>query len=151
MGALTKGLEPFGAKPVQTVKHEETEIVLARGGEYVFAKGATKAVVRRAAAVVRRTGKLVHHAIDTKRKSVDAYLGREFVLEQADGTTVTLRPSAAVSREKLLELAGKKVEVTGKLVEGKAPQPEEQAPLEPDGAPMKRGGGFEVATIQAVE
>jgi hypothetical protein len=83
----------------------------------------------------------------TARKSVDAYLGREFVVLSASHETLVF-PSEKVTPEDLRTMDGKRVRVTGVREEAKPANPMEQAPLGPDGRPMTRPGGLRAHRIE---
>lgn len=76
------------------------------------------------------------------RKSVEAWLGKEFMLVAADGTEHNLKASDKVSRDDLIALSGQTVEVTC------VPYPErEPDPMESSPNGMKRPGGCTVTAI----
>jgi len=95
-----------------------------------------------------KEGMLVYEELP-KAQSVRAYTGAEFFLEGA-GEREVLRPSAAVSRDRLLGLAGKRVRVRAEWTEGVLPRPDEPAPLGANNEPMRRGAGWRVLAIDAL-
>ncbi len=148
---LTGSMAPLEKSPTQSLAFGGEKVVVSRtaDGVYIFNPEDRKFLVARVdAAATRLHGLLTHKEIEPTM-SVEAYLGNEFILEQDGGATTVLRPSASVTRETLLALAGKRVEVGGGMVEGKAPSPEEAAPME-NGKPMLRGAGFEVRSINVL-
>ncbi len=82
---------------------------------------------------VRLKGKLVHTPIERGRKSVSAWMGVEFRLDDRP-----VEPSSKVDREALLARAGQSVELRCLPGTAKRPHPMEQAPLGPDGQVMSR-------------
>lgn len=101
------------------------------------------------------TGPAPRHVAGTLRhtpipsgKSVEAYLGIEFVLE-ATGEKVVLSASKAVTPEALVALKNRAVEVTCIPRAPVAPSRDESYPMEPDGTPMKRPATCEVVAVRA--
>ena len=99
----------------------------------------------------RAFGTLIHRPMPVKpRKSVRAYLGREFVLNPVtlspppnasketliDGLKLT--PSRAVTREQLRTFAGQEVSLDCRYTAATAPDPREQHPINADGSPLLR-------------
>ena len=100
---------------------------------------------RRHGDAVTVRGVLTHYPQDVK--SVEAWLGHEFVVE---GTPI--RPTETVPAEKLLPLAGKAVRVEGTWNAGKEWQPTEEeaslsTPVFPTGDPVMVGSGVEASTV----
>lgn len=83
-----------------------------------------------------------------KTRSVEAYLGVEFVLTDADGAEHVLAPSSAVSHETLVAADGKAVAVTGRWVEPTPPDPNSSYPTGADGEPLERPAHYEVQTLE---
>ena len=82
-------------------------------------------------------------------KTVEAYLGIEFVLE-ATGEKVVLSASKAVRPEALVALKNRVVEVTCIPRAPVVPSRDESYPMEPDGTPMKRPPTCEVVTVRGM-
>ncbi len=90
----------------------------------------------------------LRHTPSSPTKSVEAYLGVEFVLE-ATGEKVVLSPSQAVRAEALVALKNRVVEVTCIPRAPIVPSRDESYPMEPDGTPMKRPAKCEVVAARA--
>lgn len=93
-------------------------------------------------------GTITHHPIDGARKSVDAYLGKDFTLETEAGEELVLKPGA-VSEPALRAHAGKPARVVCRPLPDLAPDPMEQAPLGAEGKPLARPGGCAVDELGA--
>ena len=79
-------------------------------------------------------------------KSVEAYMGVEFVIEDgADKHVVS--ETAKVSRETLEGLADKKVEAKGVFAKGAKPCPHESYPTGMNGEPLERPGRYHLVSI----
>ena len=95
-----------------------------------------------------KEGMLVFEALEPV-KSVRSYTGAELFLE-ANGERAVLRPTEAVTRQQLVDLAGKKVRVRVQWTEGHDPDPMASAPMGPDGKAMKQGAGWLVLAVEAL-
>jgi hypothetical protein len=80
--------------------------------------------------------------------SVDAYLGREFVVATPNGE-VLLGASSSASDEQLRALNGQKVTVTCVLREQPAPDPASSFPTDGSGKPLPRPPMCDVSAITA--
>jgi len=98
------------------------------------------------AADVMREGTVVFEEIPPT-KSVRAYTGAELFLDTG-GERITLRPTEAVSRERLIALAGRDVRVRVVWTKGHPPARGASAPLGMDGEPLPQGAGWRVLAVE---
>lgn len=93
------------------------------------------------------TGILEHKPYNPYVKSAQAYTGAEFFLITESGRK-TLRPTEAVSSQRLKDLDGSEVEVTVVWDPGEKPNPQSQRPIvypvDEDGGPAAQGAGWRV-------
>ncbi|TNF26833.1 MAG: hypothetical protein EP329_20540 [Deltaproteobacteria bacterium] len=82
-----------------------------------------------------------------RTKSLRAYTGEELFLEM-EGERITLRPTAAVDRDRLLGLAGRRVQLRVAWTGGHPPAEGLSAPLGPDGRPLAQGAGWRVLAVE---
>ena len=80
------------------------------------------------------------------RMSVDAYLGREFVIATAGGEVV-LGAASTITSEQLQSFNGKQVSVTCTLHDQPAPDPASSFPTEASGKPLARPPMCDVSAI----
>ena len=92
-------------------------------------------LVRRPTPLRIMRGRLLYEPLDTGRKSVAAYLGHEFFLQE-DQEKTPLRPGT-VTAAQLKAMKGKLVQISGEYVEEEA-NPMAQTPMESDGNLMRR-------------
>lgn len=88
-------------------------------------------------------GKLVHRPYEEGRKSVEAYLGQEFFLQQEDGEEVAIYPGKEFSRNALIKLKNQKIRIRTRFVDRTPkvdPAQPMSYPMESDGSPMRRTG-----------
>lgn len=97
------------------------------------------------------TGKLMHVPYKHGRKSKAAYMGQEFFLVTKDLGRIALYPTDSISKEQLMQHAGKTVKVHAQFVD-RTPTPDQsnmiQYPIGEDGGPIKRTG-YEVLKLSA--
>ena len=94
----------------------------------------------------RLEGTLEYRELPSAR-SVEAYLGIEFVLTDAEGTEHVLAESDAVPHAELVARDGQRVVVTGRWFEPEPPDPRSSYPTGPDGGPLERPGRYAVTSL----
>ncbi len=85
---------------------------------------------------VSQSGTLRHDPIP-QAKSIEAYMGREFLVV-SDGGELLVEPKDAAMREQLVALAGKRVHVECVVRRPPPPDPMSSYPMGADGGPMRR-------------
>lgn len=96
----------------------------------------------------RLAGRLTYRELPATR-SVEAYLGVEFVLTDDAGREHVLAPSDAVPHDALARRDGQRVEVSGEWYVPQPPPPGSEYPIDADGQPLARPGRYRVLTLDA--
>ncbi len=96
------------------------------------------------------TGTLRYKALP-QTMSVEAYLGVEFTLTDAEGAEHVLAPSDAVPHEALVARDGQRVTVTGEWFVPPPPDEGSAYPTDANGKPLARPGRYRVLALAAAE
>ncbi len=155
LGATLRALEGATGDD-RSATHGEATITVSRRGdvEYVLASGSGTCFVRRAGQPMA-AGKTLTGVLKVRKNtgvmSEENYRLGEIVLTLDDLHVVTLVPTAAVAKDALVKLDGKRVEVTVVEQPAAKPNPHEAAPVGPDRKPLGRAPRYEVKAIKALD